>query len=109
MRGFVLVQLKIDGAHDSGSLPRTVQHALNVDARFLSMKGGTVLLLAPTDASVSKIERELKRQKEIGPGAETLAAVNSIKRQLFEQGLRAAVSIEAAGAGTNGQVKHMRR
>ncbi|WP_210171868.1 hypothetical protein [Rhizobium sp. Root1204] len=102
MRGFVLVQLKIHGAHDSGSVPKTVQRALNSDARLFSMKGGTVLLLAPTDASVSKLERELKKQKEVGRGAETLAVVKNIERQLSEQGLSAAVSIKAAGAAQNG-------
>ncbi len=102
MKGFVLVQLKIHGAHDSGSLPKTVQHALNVDARFISMKGGTVVLLAPTDASVSKLEREVKKEKEIGRGAETLAVVKTIGRQLSEQGLSAAVSVKAAGAAQNG-------
>lgn len=102
VRGFVLVQLKIHGAHESGSLPKTVQHALNVDARFLSMKGGTVLLLAPTDARVSKLERELKKQKEGGLGAETLAVVRTIERQLSEQGLIAGVSVKAIGAAQNG-------
>lgn len=102
MRGFVLVQLKIHGAHDSGSVPKTVQHALNSDARHFSMKGGTVLLLAPTDASVSKLERELKKQTEVGRGAETLAVVKNIERQLSEQGLSAAVSVNAAGAAQNG-------
>jgi len=102
MRGFVLVQIKIHGAHESGSVPKTVQHVLNGDARFLSMKGGTVLLLVPTDASVSKLERELKKQKEVGRGAETLAVVKNIVRQLSEQGLSAAVSVKAAGAAQNG-------
>lgn len=102
MKGFVLVQLKIHGAHDSGSLPKTIQHVLKVDARFLSMKGGTVLLIAPADASVSKLERELKKQKEVGRGAETLAVVKTIKRQLSEQGLSATVSVKAAGAAHNG-------
>ncbi len=102
MRGFVLVELKIHGAHDSGSVSKTVQHALNVDARFLSMKGGTVVLLAPTDARVSKLERELKKQKEGGLGAETLAVVRTIERQLSEQGLIAGVSVKAIGAAQNG-------
>jgi hypothetical protein len=102
MRGFVLVQLKIRDAHSTGSLPKKVQHALSGDARFLLVQGGTVLLLAPTDASVSKIERELKRQNKFGRGPETLAVVKNIERQLSEHGLRAAVSVEAAGAGVNG-------
>jgi len=102
MRGFVLVQLKIHGAHDSGSVPKTIQHALNSGARYFSMKGGTVLLLAPTDASVSKLERELKKQTEVGRGAETLAVVKNIERRLSEQGLSAAVSVKAAGAAQNG-------
>jgi hypothetical protein len=102
MRGFVLVQLKIHDAHSSGSVPKTVQHALNSDARHFSMEGGTVLLLAPTDASVSKLERELKKQKEVGRGGETLAVVKNIERKLSEQGLSAAVSVKAAGAAQNG-------
>jgi hypothetical protein len=102
MKGFVLVELKIHGADDSGSVPKRVQHALNGEARFLSVKGGTVLLLAPSDASVSKLERELKKQKEVGRGAETVAVVKTIERQLSEQGLSAAVSVKAAGAAQNG-------
>ncbi|CDZ67501.1 Putative MobZ [Neorhizobium galegae bv. orientalis] len=100
--GFVLVRLEIKSANDPASLSKTVERALKVDSRFVSVKAGTVLLLAPTVASVSKVERELKRQKEIGPGAETLAVVKNIERRLFEKGLHAAVSVEAAGAGTNG-------
>lgn len=100
--GFVLVRLEIKSANDPASLSKTVERALKVDSRFVSVKAGTVLLLAPTVASVSKVERELKRQKEIGPGAETLAVVKNIERRLFETGLHAAVSVEAAGAGTNG-------
>ncbi|KQY48550.1 relaxase/mobilization nuclease domain-containing protein [Rhizobium sp. Root483D2] len=102
MKGFVLVELKIHGADDSGSVPKTVQRALNSDARFLSVQGRTVLLLAPIDASFSKIERELKRQNRVGRGPETLAVVKNIERQLSGHGLRAAVSVEAAGAGMNG-------
>lgn len=102
MRGFVLVQLKTQGVHYRGSLPKSVQDALNGDARFLSVKGGTVLLLAPTDANISKLERELKKQKEVGRGAETLAVVKNIERQLSQQGLSAAVSVKAVGAARNG-------
>ncbi len=102
IRGFVLVQLEINSAHDTNFLPETVQRALKADPRFVSAKDGTVLLLAPTEASVSKIERELARQNEFGPGAETSEVVKTIERQLLEQGLSAAVSVEAAGAAQDG-------
>lgn len=100
--GFVLVRLEIKNANDPTSVSKTVERALKVDSRFVSVKAGTVLLLAPTVASISKVERELKRQKEVGRGAETLAVVKTIERQLSEQGLSAAVSVKAAGAAQNG-------
>jgi hypothetical protein len=100
--GFVLVRLAIKTANDPASVSKTVERALKVDSRFVSVKAGTVLLLAPTVASVSKVERELKKQKEVGRGAETLAVVKNIERLLSEQGLSAAVSVKAAGGAQNG-------
>ena len=100
--GFVLVRLEIKNANDPTSVSKTVERALKVDPWFVSVKAGTVLLLAPTVASISKVERELKRQKEVGRGAGTLAVVKTIERQLSEQGLSAAVSVKAAGAAQNG-------
>ncbi|CAN7643653.1 relaxase/mobilization nuclease domain-containing protein [Rhizobium sp. LjRoot98] len=100
--GIVLVRLEIKTVNDPASVSKTVERALNIDSRFVSVKAGTVLLLAPTAASVSMLERELKRQEEIGPGAVTLAVMKNIERRLFEQGLHAAVSVEVAGAGKNG-------
>ncbi|WP_322886779.1 relaxase/mobilization nuclease domain-containing protein (plasmid) [Sinorhizobium medicae] len=102
VNGFVLVRIEINPAGNAPALLKTVERALQAHPRFASEKAGTALLLAPTGASISKIERELTRRNEMGPGAETLEVVNNIERRLFEQGLSATVSVEAAGGAQNG-------
>ncbi|MCW0001563.1 relaxase/mobilization nuclease domain-containing protein [Pararhizobium sp. YC-54] len=98
-KGFVLLRLATEGVADRQSMAATVQRAVGVDSQFVSMKGKTLVVLAPTAASVSKIERELARQNdEIGRAGETRSVVRDIERRLSQHGIRAAVSVEAAGA-----------
>lgn len=103
INGFVLLRLTIKGVPDRQSMAATVQRAVGVDGQFVSMKGRSLFVLAPTAASVSKIERELARQNdEFSPGGETLTVVRDIERGLSQHGIRAAVSVEAAGAAKDG-------
>ncbi|MQX07232.1 relaxase/mobilization nuclease domain-containing protein, partial [Sinorhizobium fredii] len=102
-KGFLLLRLEMEGLGDTAFLARKVQRALDVDSQFVSVKKGTVLLLVPTRASVSKIERELARQNhEFGPDSETLSVARDIQRRLQEYKLQVAVTVEAAGAAKAG-------
>ncbi|CAN7706653.1 hypothetical protein LJR257_005567 [Ensifer adhaerens] len=60
-------------------------------------------MLAPTTASVSKIERELAKQNdEFGPGGETLSVVRDFEARMLKLGLRFDVIIEAVGSSKEG-------
>lgn len=64
----------------------------------------TISVLAPTQASISRIERELAKQNdEFGPGAEMQRVMRDITERLVAQDLRASVEIEAAGSSRDGK------
>lgn len=103
VKGFVLLRLAIETVEDRRALAATVQRAGGIDGRFVSIDGKTLFALAPTAARVSKIERELAPQNdEFGPGSETLSVIRDNQHRLLQQGLRATVTVEAAGAAKDG-------
>ncbi|WP_162250551.1 hypothetical protein, partial [Ensifer sp. Root127] len=73
------------------------------DSNFVSAGGKTIYVLAPTTASVSKIERELAKQNdEFDPGGETLSVVRDFEARMLKLGLRSDVIIEAVGSAKDG-------
>ncbi|MCA1371567.1 relaxase/mobilization nuclease domain-containing protein [Bradyrhizobium sp. BRP14] len=101
--GFLLLRLKTELALERAEVAAIVQQAAGVESKFVSVEGERVHVLAPTTASVSKIERELARQNdEFGPGSETLSVIRDNQHRLLQQGLRATVTVEAAGAVKDG-------
>ncbi|WP_171521324.1 hypothetical protein [Ensifer canadensis] len=80
-----------------------VNRVAGVDSNFVSAGGKTICVLAPTTASVSKIERELAKQNdEFGPGGETLSVVRDFEARMLKLGLRFDVIIEAVGSSKEG-------
>ena len=101
--GFVLLRLEVEPAADREAMAALIKQAAGVDGQLVSAGGATIYVLAPTGASVSKIERELTRQNgEFGPGGETLAVARDFQARMQKQGLRAGVAIEAAGSAKDG-------
>ena len=101
--GFVLLRLDVEQAIQRETMSVIVEGAIGVEAKLISAEGKSVQILAPTTASVSKIERELAKQNdELGPGSETRSVARDFQARLLAHGLRAAVVIEAAGSAKNG-------
>ncbi|MBN9033879.1 MAG: relaxase/mobilization nuclease domain-containing protein [Rhizobiales bacterium] len=101
--GFVLLRLDVEQAMQRETMAVIVEGAIGVEARLISAEGKSVQILAPTTASVSKIERELAKQHdEAGPGSETRSAVRDFEERLLAHGFRASVVVEAAGSAKNG-------
>lgn len=101
--GFVLLRLEIEQAMGRETVAVLIEGAIGVEAKLISVEGKSVQVLAPTTASVSKIERELAKQNdEFGPGSETRSVARDFQARLLAHGLRAAVVIEAAGSAKHG-------
>ncbi|PZP04600.1 MAG: hypothetical protein DI607_15300, partial [Sphingomonas hengshuiensis] len=97
--GFVLLRLEVQQAMERETMAVIVEEAIGVEAKLISAEGKSVQVLAPTTASVSKIERELARQNdEFGPGPEMRSVAGDFQARLLAHGLRAAVIVEAAGS-----------
>lgn len=102
INGYVLFRFEIENSADSGAMVAIVG-AAGVDSKFRSAGSTTVRVLMPSTASISKIERELaKENDEFGPGAETRSVSSDMQARLLKQGLRAVVSVEAAGSAKDG-------
>jgi hypothetical protein len=100
--GFVLLRLEVEQAMERGTVAVLVEGAIGVDAKLISVAGKSVQVLAPTTASVSKIERELAKQNDGSrPGSETRSVARDFQTRLLAHGLRAAVVVEAAGSAKN--------
>ncbi|WP_075293088.1 relaxase/mobilization nuclease domain-containing protein [Pararhizobium arenae] len=102
-KGFVLVRVAVEHPADPGSVVAAIQSAIGVGRENVAIEGRSILLLMPTSASVSKIERELARHSDgISPGAETNAVAYEAEARLMTVGLKAAVTVEAAGSAKDG-------
>ena len=102
-KGFVLLRVTVEQPVDQEKMVAAIQSALGVDREAASVDGRVMTILMPTLASVSKIERELARQNdECGPGAETQAVSRQAEARLLKIGLKATVSVEAAGSAKDG-------
>ncbi len=101
--GYVLLRLDVEQAMERATMAVIVEGAIGVEAKLISAEGKSVQILAPTTASVSKIERELAKQNdEAGPGSDTRSAARDFEARLLAHGLRASVVVEAAGSAKNG-------
>ena len=97
--GFVLLRLDVEQVMERGTVAGIVEEAIGVDAKLISVAGKSAQVLAPTTASVSKIERELAKQDDKSRlGSETRSFARDFQTRLLAHGLRAAVVIEAAGS-----------
>ncbi|WP_421590528.1 relaxase/mobilization nuclease domain-containing protein [Shinella sp. M27] len=102
-KGFVVLRVTVKQPADQEKMVAAIQSAIGVGRDAISVDGSAMTVLMPTLASVSKIERELVRQNdEFGPGAEMQAVSREAEARLFQAGLRAAVTVEAAGSGKDG-------
>lgn len=103
INGFVLLRVVIGHSVDRDAMTAIVQRVVGVDSKLVSADSKTVHVLMPTTASVCKIERELaKENDEFGPGAETRSVTSDMQARLLKHGLRADVSVEAAGSEKDG-------
>lgn len=101
--GFVLLRLDVEQNMEREIFAVIVEGAVGVEAKLISAEGKSVQILAPTTASVSKIERELAKQNdEFGPGSETGSVAGDFQARLLAHGLRAAVVVEAVGSAKHG-------
>lgn len=101
--GFVLLRLEVEQTMERETVAIIIEGAVGVEAKLISAEGNFVQVLAPTTASVSKIERELARQNdEFGPGSETRSVAKDFQARILAHGLRASVVIEAAGSAKHG-------
>ncbi len=101
--GFVLLRLEVEQAMERGTVAVLVEGAFGIDAKLIFVAGKSVQVLAPTTASVSKIERELAKQDdEFGPGSETRSVARDFQARLLAHGMRAAVVVEAVGSAKHG-------
>ncbi|MGF7009023.1 relaxase/mobilization nuclease domain-containing protein [Shinella sumterensis] len=101
--GFVLLRVEVEQTMERETVAVIVEGALGVEAKSISAEGKSVQVLAPTTASVSKIERELAGQnEEFGPGSESRSVAQSFRARLLAHGLRATVVVEAAGSAKHG-------
>ncbi len=102
-KGFVLLRMVIEHTADQELTLASIQRAVGVGRESISVEGRAIHVLAPTTASVSKIERELARlSDEFGLGAEMQAVSRDTEARLLQAGLKAAVIVEAAGSAKDG-------
>ena len=101
--GFVLLRLEVDQAMERETVAVLVEGAIGIYAKLISVAGTSVQVLAPTTASVSKIERELAKQNdESRPGSETRSVARDFQTRLLAHGVRAAVAVVAVGSTKHG-------
>ncbi|WP_164901862.1 relaxase/mobilization nuclease domain-containing protein [Neorhizobium lilium] len=101
--GFVLLQVEVESGLDGATMVAAVRNATGASDQFVSVAGKTVNVLTPTTASVSKIEREIAREADaVELGGETQALTQALQARLIAQGLRAAVTVNAAGSSKDG-------
>lgn len=101
--GYVLLRFNVEQTMERETMAVIVEGAVGVEAKLISTEGKSVQILAPTTASVSKIERELAKQNdEAVRGSETRSAAQDFHARLLAHGLRASVVIEAAGSAKDG-------
>src|SRR5690606_10561137 len=82
--GFVLLRLDVEQAMQRETMAVIVAGAIGVEAKLISAEGKSVRILAPTTASVSKIERELAKQNdEFGPGPEMRSVARDFQARLL--------------------------
>jgi hypothetical protein len=102
-KGFVLLRVAVEQPVDQEKMVAAIQSAIGAGREAVSVHGSAMTVLMPTSASVSKIEREMARQNdECGPGAETQAVSRQAEARLLKIGLKATVSVEAAGSAKDG-------
>ena len=102
-KGFVLLRVAVEQPADREKMVAAIQNAIGTGRAAVSLEGSTMAVLMPTSASVSKIERELARQKdEFGPGAEMQAVSRDVEARLLQAGLKTSVTVEAAGSAKDG-------
>lgn len=102
-KGYVLLRVAVEQPADQEKIVAAIQSTFSTGLDAISVDGSAMTVLMPTSASVSKIERELARQKdEFCPGAETQTVSRGIQARLLQAGLKATVSVEAAGSAKDG-------
>jgi len=103
-RGFLLLKIDVAEMPDHSTAITAVMAAIGVSKDGVVVGNNTIGVLAPTQAGISRIERELAKQNdEFGPGAEIQAVMRDIKERLLAHGLQASVEIEAAGSSRDGK------
>lgn len=101
--GFVLLRLDVEQTIQRETVAVIIEQAVGAEAKLILFEGKSIQILAPTTASVSKIERELAKQNdEFGPGPEMRSVAQDFQARLLAHGLRAAVIVEAAGSPKHG-------
>ncbi len=101
--GFVLLRLDVEPTMERETMAVIVEGAIGAEAKLISAEGKSVQILAPTTASVSKIERELAKQNdEFGQGSETRSVARDFQARFLAHGLRVAVVVEAGGSSKHG-------
>jgi len=82
--GFVLLRLDVEQMVDRVTMVAIIKRAVGAEAKLISTEGKSVQVLAPTTASVSKIERELARKIDgASLGGETAAVVTDMRTRLL--------------------------
>ncbi|WP_421580724.1 relaxase/mobilization nuclease domain-containing protein [Shinella sp. M31] len=101
--GYVLLRIDAERSASRETMAAILQRSAGVDVNFVAASAKGVYVLAPTVASISRLERELAKQNDAaGPGGETSAVAKDVQAKLLKQGVRAEVVIEAAGPATVG-------
>lgn len=102
-KGYVLLRVAVEQPADQQKVVAGILSAVGAGHESISVDGSVMTVLMPTSTSVSKIERELARQNdEFGPGAEMQTVSHGIEARLLQAGLKATVSVEAAGSAKDG-------
>lgn len=102
-KGFLLLTIEIGLGIDRTAALRVIGETTGATTGWISSNGSAVAVLAPAQAGVSKIEREISKMNDgFGPGGEMQRVVRQLIRRLSSQGLTAHVEIEAAGSARDG-------
>ena len=102
-KGYVLLLVVVEQPADQEKIVAAIQSAFNAGREAISVDGGAMMVLIPTSASVSRLERELAQQNdEFGPGAEMHLVSRGVEARMLKAGVKATVSVEAAGSAKDG-------
>lgn len=99
VKGFLVLRVEFEELTERSAAERAAMAVTGASRDAIAGDARIIAVLAPTQASISKIEREIAR----GESEETRRITQGIRRKFAAQGVKASVTITAAGSARDGK------